>query len=269
MTGSARQRQAGIRRCCALIALLFLVTSCSSAPVDLSPDSKVSVFTTQTEEWVQTRSSQVKPGSEFTFDGHLYRSDDAGRAEIVPNIDSGKLERADRPYDSSSFTSPRNNDAVQVLDAGLRVTRHAVLSKAEPRSRLCFHGRVYYLEASRNLAYRGVVTIARTPSGLEKTLVRSQPIEITQSGLRHVVDRHTSDGSSNAGKSVFYLSESLESLIRDAVYWMPTPSRGNMQRVIDAGRPIGIYRSTGKPTNVYTVITTTSGKLVTAFPGPP
>lgn len=268
MTGSYKQQ--ALRCAKMLIALLLCASALAAAPADLSPDTKVAVFSSQTEEWVQTPFAQVKPGAEFTYDGHLYTLNDSGKAAIVPDIDSGKLARADRPYDNSSYRGPGKTDAVQVLDTDLRVTRHAVLGTVESRTRLCFQGRVYYLEVSRNLAFRGIVTATKSkPEGyiLRKTLVRSQPIEITPSAVRHIMDRHTSGGASSAGKSVF--SGEWRSLVNDAIFYVPVESGGNMQRVIDAGHPIGIYRATGKPTNTYTVITTPSGKLVTAFPGLP
>lgn len=272
--------RANLVRSWALIALLFCASAFAAEPAAFAPDTKVAMFSSRTEEWVRVPFAQVKPGSEFTHDGRLYRSDNAGRAAIVPGIDTGKIKRADRPYDNSSYRGPRSTDAVRILDADLRVTSHALLGKVAPRTRLCFQSRVYYLEANRNLAYRGILTTAKrvrsTADGgsegysLRKTLVRSQPIEITQGALRHVMDRHAPGGARNAGKSTFFAAGSIRSLISDAIYYMPVQQSGdNMQRVIDAGRPIGIYRATGKPTNIYTVITTPSGMLVTAFPGPP
>lgn len=270
MTKQALWCSARLVRYCAFVGLLLLAVNCASAPVTLSPDTKVAAFLPQTEEWVPTTFARVRPGTEFTHADHLYKVDDSGKAALVPDVDAAKLALADRPYDNSSYRGPQESDAVQVLDADLRVTGHAVLGKVEPRTRLCFHGRVYYLEASRNLAYRGVVIAAKIPQPLRKTLVRSQPIEITQGALRHIMDRHTAGGVANAGKSVFYPAEDLRRLIDHAIYFIPVEQAGgNMQRVIDAGRPIGICRSTGKPTNTYTVITTSSGKLVTAFPGLP
>lgn len=44
---------------------------------------------------------------------------------------------------------------------------------------------------------------------------------------------------------------------------------GNFARIIDAGRIIGIDRTTGQATSIYTVIVKPNGNLVTAFPGMP
>jgi hypothetical protein len=44
---------------------------------------------------------------------------------------------------------------------------------------------------------------------------------------------------------------------------------GYFERIIDAGRTIGIDRATGQPTSTYTVITDAADNLITAFPGRP
>jgi hypothetical protein len=44
---------------------------------------------------------------------------------------------------------------------------------------------------------------------------------------------------------------------------------GNFQRVVEAGRIIGIDRATGQPTSIYTVITNAADDLITTFPGVP
>lgn len=44
---------------------------------------------------------------------------------------------------------------------------------------------------------------------------------------------------------------------------------GNYQRVVDAGREIGIDAITGMPTTKFTIITNKAGDLLTAFPGLP
>lgn len=104
----------------------------------------------------------------------------------------------------------------------------------------------------------------------ERAAPHIQTIEITDSALQHVINRHTVGGSENAGKSVFNQGEDLRDLIKNAESVPPVAqARGNCERIVDAGRPIGIDRSTDSATNIYTVITTESGKLVTMFPGRP
>lgn len=59
-------------------------------------------------------------------------------------------------------------------------------------------------------------------------------------------------------------------LINAADAVRPVAQRGgNFERVVDAGRTIGIDRATGQPTSIYTVITNSADQLVTAFPGLP
>jgi hypothetical protein len=93
-------------------------------------------------------------------------------------------------------------------------------------------------------------------------------IEITDEGLDHVLERHTGDV---AGKSTFSDENEVASLIRQAESVPPVPQAfgSNFQRVVDAGKIIGVDRLTGLPTSIYTVITAAAGKLITAFPGLP
>jgi hypothetical protein len=44
---------------------------------------------------------------------------------------------------------------------------------------------------------------------------------------------------------------------------------GNFERVVDAGRTIGVDRASGQPTSIYTIITNAADELVTMFPGRP
>ncbi len=58
-------------------------------------------------------------------------------------------------------------------------------------------------------------------------------IEITQSALQHVIDRHTVGGTMNA----FGAGEDIRAIIHRAESMEPKPqARGNYQRVVDAGR---------------------------------
>lgn len=95
-------------------------------------------------------------------------------------------------------------------------------------------------------------------------------VEATESGLQHVVDRHFLGGAASEGKSLFNAGEDAAGLVR-AANAVPAQAgaNGNLIRVVDAGRVIGIDRATGLPTSTYTVVTNSAGKLVTAFPGRP
>jgi hypothetical protein len=65
----------------------------------------------------------------------------------------------------------------------------------------------------------------------------------------------------------FAVGEDLVGLIKNAASAPATvQAGGNLERVVDAGRIIGMTRE-GNPTSIYTVITTLKNELVTAFPG--
>jgi RHS repeat-associated protein len=94
------------------------------------------------------------------------------------------------------------------------------------------------------------------------------PIQLTPSGLAHVLDRHSFGGVLSAGKSIFNRGENITDLIEAATHSRITVQyNGNLARVYDAGRDIGVNRTTGLQTRVMTVITRPNGNLVTAFPG--
>lgn len=99
----------------------------------------------------------------------------------------------------------------------------------------------------------------------------SEAINITEDGIEHVMERHAAGGAKTAGKSLFNGSKAdVKALIEKAASVKPSAQAGgNLERVVDAGRTIGIDRATNTPTSVYTVITKSSGDLVTAFPGRP
>lgn len=96
-------------------------------------------------------------------------------------------------------------------------------------------------------------------------------IKITTEGLEHVIERHTVNGIPKwAGKSKFTDPSEIPSLIEKATQQnMIKQWNGNFARIVDAGRYIGIDKTTGKPTSIYTVITKPNGELKTAFPGLP
>lgn len=72
-------------------------------------------------------------------------------------------------------------------------------------------------------------------------------------------------------KSKFFDNVDPATLVKKAEIVQPTLQKqtGNLERIIDAGKIIGIDKNTGKPTSLYTVITDTTGNLITIFPGVP
>jgi uncharacterized protein RhaS with RHS repeats len=103
------------------------------------------------------------------------------------------------------------------------------------------------------------------------TKLLNPPINITQKGLKHVVDRHTVNNIAKfANKSKFNVGEDLSGLIRSGTQQRAVPQpNGNFARTFDVGRNIGVDRATGGQTSVMTIITRPNGDLVTAFPGVP
>jgi RHS repeat-associated protein len=96
-------------------------------------------------------------------------------------------------------------------------------------------------------------------------------ISILEGRLTKVLEAHTAGGILATGaKSLFDNPEEVRGLIEAAGSASPVrQAGGNFERVVDAGRIIGTDATTGLRTSVYTVITDTSGNLVTAFPGLP
>jgi RHS repeat-associated protein len=96
-------------------------------------------------------------------------------------------------------------------------------------------------------------------------------IDVTESGLKHAIDRHTVNGIEKfAGKSKFNNADEVLDLVQQSTQMpMVKQAYGNFARVVDAGRSIGFDKVTQQQTSIYTVITNAEGKLVTAFPGKP
>ncbi|MGE3527194.1 MAG: RHS repeat-associated core domain-containing protein [Gemmatimonadales bacterium] len=95
-------------------------------------------------------------------------------------------------------------------------------------------------------------------------------IRITEGALAHIAEGHMVGGALTKGKSVFNAGEDIIGLVRGAENAAATAQAGgNLQRIMDAGRIIGIDRATGAGTSVYSVITSPGGRLITMFPGTP
>lgn len=96
-------------------------------------------------------------------------------------------------------------------------------------------------------------------------------IKITDDGLQHVLERHSFHGVPKyAGKSKFNPGEDIRALMEAGSQQpMVNQASGRRARTFRAGREIGLDRTTGKQTDVMTIITESDGTLVTAFPGEP
>jgi len=95
-------------------------------------------------------------------------------------------------------------------------------------------------------------------------------IQVTERALAHIKDLHTVEGTGTAGKSVFNAGEDVVQLVRAGESVAPVrQAGGNFERIVNAGRIIGVERATHATTNLYTIITTPTNRLVTMFPGLP
>ena len=117
---------------------------------------------------------------------------------------------------------------------------------------------------------RWAQNVYRWVTGLPNWLRAAQStIKMSDSRILHVLELHVGQGS--PGKSVFFggRDEVIALIKAAATHPAALQQNGRLQRVVNAGRMIGIDRATNAPTSTYTVITTTADELVTAFPGMP
>jgi hypothetical protein len=90
--------------------------------------------------------------------------------------------------------------------------------------------------------------------------------------LQHIQDTHFEDGPdfNPATKGMFTSDEDPAQLIADAADTEPTTlSSGAQARTVWAGRLVGYEQGTGQGTSLYTVISNSAGKVMTAYPGVP
>ena len=106
---------------------------------------------------------------------------------------------------------------------------------------------------------------------LDSQKLLNPPINITNKGFKHTIERHTDSGIAKfADKSKFNSDINIKELIQSATQKPVKMQRnGNSARTFDTGKNIGVDMSTGKQTSIMTVITDKKGDLVTSFPGSP
>ncbi|MFV0312259.1 MAG: DUF6443 domain-containing protein [Dysgonomonas sp.] len=108
----------------------------------------------------------------------------------------------------------------------------------------------------------------------ESVKLLGRPIVINQKVLKWIMQKHGPEQLvRHSGKSKFLIQSEAEltNLINMATHMPPsTQAGGNILRVVDAGRTIGLDVTTGQTTRVFSVITNPrTGELITAFPGLP
>jgi hypothetical protein len=107
-------------------------------------------------------------------------------------------------------------------------------------------------------------------TGLNASGAGSSAKILIGSAIKHIVSRHTAEGALHAGASIFANEADILTLIKKAESSVPElQAGGNYQRVVTNSVNVGIDRTTGTVTKVYTVITDAVGNLITAFPGRP
>jgi hypothetical protein len=258
MQHSGRQR---LQRRIVVLLLALVISSLAvwaGAPTTFSPSTRVMLFSPDAGQWAIAAFEQAEPGNEFFFNSQLYRVSEAGKAQVVPNVDAAKLLEADLQYDKSS-RRPEAGDVVQTLDKDIRFVSHAVFATVQPGATVRFQGRAWRVKQDRSVANTGIVFSSSTPN--------LQRIEITARGFQHVTDRHAVGGTTTAQKSMFNPTEDIQALIRCAQLTTPVQEpNGLFKRLFDAGRMIGVDGYKRKQTSTYTVITKPSGELVTAYP---
>lgn len=88
-------------------------------------------------------------------------------------------------------------------------------------------------------------------------------------GLSHIANRHLLDAE-RVLKSFFLPGEEPEALI-NAARRIPAVLQkgGNYERIVNAGRIIGVDRNRMEATSIYTLITDAKNRVITLFPGRP
>jgi hypothetical protein len=117
------------------------------------------------------------------------------------------------------------------------------------------------------IAYGGAAALATCVIYCDDLIL----IRITPDRINHVISRHFPGGAASEGKSLFSVTEKILDLIAKAEKVAPVKQLNtvNFERIVDAGRTIGIDRVTNQPTTIYTVITDAANNLITMFPGKP
>lgn len=186
-------------------------------------------------------------------------------AESAPSAPVAGVSAASTPKLEAS-------DVVRVMDKAAEYVAFTVLNTMQPGAAIGFQCVISGLNTNSSTAETATKPTepAKTPQPADKHEVKNEvryPIEITSSGWEHVMSRHTAGGAQNAGKSIFSQGVDIRALIKDAETVVPVrESNGYYSRERDAGSKVGYDGRSGKPTNVYRVITTQSGQLVTAYP---
>ncbi len=127
-----------------LVAAVFLGAAAwaSDGASSFVTSTRVMLFEPNARHWALATFAKATPGSEFLFDGKLYRVSRSGGAHIVPGVSTGGLFEADRCCDETS-RPPKGSDVVQLLDNDQRFISHMLFSDVKAGCLVRFQGRTY------------------------------------------------------------------------------------------------------------------------------
>lgn len=191
---------------------------------------------------------QNNPVSLGDPDGHCDpQTGDATNCQPKPTVGQDK--------DSGGFLQKLDN---ALNGHGWKTNKEAAAAEAKERAD--------WAKENPNIPYPEIKLGMVTPTGG----LGAGGIEVTAARLTKVLEAHTAGGVLSAGKSLFAAGENVESLIQAANSTSRVAQAGgNFERIVDAGRTIGVDRATGAATSIYTVITDSADRMITTFPGKP
>lgn len=93
-------------------------------------------------------------------------------------------------------------------------------------------------------------------------------IQAIAKGERKLNEAHRAFGERLGGRSQFFDQVATDDLIARASKATPTQNaKGDWVYQVNYGSPVGVDRSTGLPTDFFTLVTNRNGHLVSAYPG--
>lgn len=132
-----------------------------------------------------------------------------------------------------------------------------------------------------NLALDGAATFIPGVTGLGSVkrvaqggefVARGAQITLSEKRYQHIINRHTLGGSEFVAGKTSYFNDGVDikSLVnKSSKQTGVVNSDGYIERVVNAGKNVGVDRVTGKQTSTYSVITDKKGNVITAHPGKP
>lgn len=112
------------------------------------------------------------------------------------------------------------------------------------------------------------VPVSAGPAAPAREKAATVRLRLSKGAERHIRERHFPGGRQTRGKSLFFASIDLNTLLAVAE---TAPARrqanGRDKRVVDADKDVGTDGRTGAPARRYVVISEPNGLVITAYPG--